>query len=213
MTAFVFEVAKQEGFKAHVDAIDFLPIMSKELATALQDIDYYHSNIQIEPLPFESTPQRRFVVQPKSLNDAQVNQGLPPGFDNVPDNIYDAVFAGEVLEHFVFSPVDLLRRLGRAIKPTGSIVITTPSGTSPAWLNSNTNYRGLPQYATFRDMPQPGTEAEVKDQHIHLYTAQEIHELAAEAGLHVRQMLVGKQLVFELVICQPARSWQSVITA
>lgn len=59
-------------------------------------------------------------------SDITYHQGYVGLHDEiVPENHFDVVFSGEVLEH-LDDPIDLLKDAYRALKPGGKLIITTP---------------------------------------------------------------------------------------
>ncbi|HZL59301.1 MAG TPA: methyltransferase domain-containing protein [Stellaceae bacterium] len=94
---------------------------------------------------------------------------------------FDIVFAGEVIEH-VAHPDELLRKLASLVKRDGHVVITTPNG---RYFRNN-----LPR---FSDCPDPSVYEAIQfkpdvDGHIFLLHPDEIHALAAQAGLVVEKI-------------------------
>lgn len=89
---------------------------------------------------------------------------------------FDLVFVNQVLEHVVF-PATLLARLMSFLEPGGRLVATTPSGEYIK--NKLPSYRALGDPARYADrqfFPDG-------DGHFFAYTANELVDLAREAGL------------------------------
>jgi 2-polyprenyl-3-methyl-5-hydroxy-6-metoxy-1,4-benzoquinol methylase len=104
-------------------------------------------------------------------------------FELRPENLgpFDVVLATEVVEH-VAHPDQFLAKVATFLRKDGTIVLTTPNG----------NYfrNRLPR---FSDCPNPSSfEADQfkpnADGHIFLLHCDEVHSLAAQAGLRVQQL-------------------------
>lgn len=94
---------------------------------------------------------------------------------------YDVVLATEVIEH-VAHPDRFLVSLAGLVRPGGSIVISTPNGGYV--LNTLPRFSDHPDPAVFESVQfKPNS-----DGHIFLLHEDEIHRLAADAGLEVRQL-------------------------
>ena len=61
------------------------------------------------------------------------------------DNYFDAVFAGEVIEH-LYDPDHLLDEIYRTLKPKGALILTTPN--LACWQNRISLFFGYQPYAT-----------------------------------------------------------------
>src|SRR5437899_3225981 len=63
--------------------------------------------------------------------------------ENLPfrDNTFDLIFAGEVLEHLE-SPLKGLRDWSRVLKPTGTLIMSTPNGTLVKWDSGHPEHKG-----------------------------------------------------------------------
>jgi 2-polyprenyl-3-methyl-5-hydroxy-6-metoxy-1,4-benzoquinol methylase len=112
---------------------------------------------------------------------------LLPGnlFDLDPTTIdgFDLVIACEIIEH-VAHGVDMLRHLKGFLRPNGRILLTTPNG---AYFRNK-----LPTYSEIEDFTalesiQFKPDA---DGHLYLITPQEMRQIAEEAGLEVRRLLL-----------------------
>ena len=94
---------------------------------------------------------------------------------------FDAVLITEIIEH-VAHPDEFLAKVAELLRPGGYIVMTTPNG----GYFRNT----LPR---FSDCPDPSVYESVQfkpdaDGHIFLLHADEVHRLAARAGLRVERL-------------------------
>jgi 2-polyprenyl-3-methyl-5-hydroxy-6-metoxy-1,4-benzoquinol methylase len=107
-------------------------------------------------------------------NVFELSTDLPP---------FDVVLATEIIEH-VAHPDAFLARLATLLKPDGTIVLTTPNG---GYFRNN-----LPR---FSDCPDPSVYESVQfqpnaDGHIFLLHVDEMHTLAAKAGLRVETLVL-----------------------
>lgn len=51
----------------------------------------------------------------------------PAAFSHLPDDAFDVILFGEIIEHITFNPVPMWRELHRLLAPGGRIVVTTPN--------------------------------------------------------------------------------------
>jgi len=89
---------------------------------------------------------------------------------------YDLVFANQLIEHLVY-PQQFLARLRRNLRPGGRLVVTTPNG---AYVRNS-----LPSFRELGD-PQQWEHLQFTadaDGHFYAYTADELVEIFASAGL------------------------------
>lgn len=105
-------------------------------------------------------------------------------FDLAPTEIgsFDLVVACELIEH-VAHAVDLLKHLKRFLTADGNILVTTPNGAH--FRNQLPTYRQIQNFNVLEAKQfQPDA-----DGHLYLITADEMAEIASEAGLEVRCLL------------------------
>jgi SAM-dependent methyltransferase len=199
---FLLEYGRKLGVPVHIDGLDFVAITPSKLVTEAKQIDYRLGNIETDKLPFKRDFSPGYHAG--STDQEEKTRDLK-SFE-----MYDLIFLGEILEHFNFNPVSTFKRLKSVLKPSGSIIVTTPNGNNPLWLRSSPTYLGNKKYHTFDDMPNVDNWKNVKivDAHVHLFTESEIRQLAKESGLRVRQLVVGKQIQVELVKCTDQLSWK-----
>ena len=94
---------------------------------------------------------------------------------------FDVVLITEIIEH-VAHPDDFLCKIGKLVKPGGHVVMTTPNG--GYFLNRLPKFSECPDPSQFEAMQfKPNS-----DGHIFLLHEDEIHPLAAKAGLHVEEI-------------------------
>jgi SAM-dependent methyltransferase len=92
---------------------------------------------------------------------------------------FDAVIMTEVIEHFNFHPVPTMRKIAQALRPGGSLFLSTPDADS---------WGRLERYSSYRDMPPPDPNVPTDDIHIYQFTEGELREVVADAGLEIKQL-------------------------
>lgn len=108
---------------------------------------------------------------------------------------FDVIIAAEILEH-VFDPVAVLRSAKRALKPGGSIIITTPN--FMAWTNRLTFLMGRFRYEE-QGMFDFG--------HIRWFTLEYLKKVLKEAGFHIVQ---EKHIIFPGKLTRLLKYWPSL---
>lgn len=96
---------------------------------------------------------------------------------------FDLLIACEILEH-VAHTVDFLRQLKRFLTPDGLLLLTTPNGA---------NFRNrLPTYSQIGDFTalERNQFKPDADGHLFLITPAELRQIASQAGLEVRRLLL-----------------------
>jgi len=95
--------------------------------------------------------------------------GLP-----FPDNEFDTVTCLDVIEH-VFEPAELIREMARVLKPSGTLLISTPN------IRYWRHIRSLLLYGKF---PKTSGDSEGYDGgHLHYFTFRDLVELLQACGL------------------------------
>jgi 2-polyprenyl-3-methyl-5-hydroxy-6-metoxy-1,4-benzoquinol methylase len=125
---------------------------------------------------------------------------------------FDAVLITEIVEH-VAHPDDFLLKTGQLVKPGGYVVMTTPNG---AYFRNT-----LPKFSSCQD-PSVYEAVQFKpnsDGHIFLLHPDEIHPLAARAGLEVEKValftnpLTNGHMKMEMLLRALPRSLVTAIEA
>lgn len=102
------------------------------------------------------------------------------------DEQFDAVFAGEVIEHLI-NPDHMLREVRRVLKKTGVLILTTPN--LAAWFNRLIlllGWQPIKSGTSFEfDVGRPRLLTFGEKQHLRTYTLRAITELLALNGLRV----------------------------
>jgi SAM-dependent methyltransferase len=110
--------------------------------------------------------------------------GAPP----FAERAFDAVYAGEIIEHLV-DPDGALRRWVRMLKPDGRLVVTTP------------NRRHLMARATRREVVQ-------NPEHLFEYSLEELLSALRRAGVRVDHV---EGLSLPLPVYVPGRGWRDAL--
>ena len=156
-------------------------------ASRILDIGAGHGNfsLQLAELGFEVTwnDLRGELVDYVRLKHERGTVHFAPGnaFELQFPELFDAVLITEIIEH-VAHPDDFLAKAAELLRPGGYIIMTTPNG---GYFRNN-----LPR---FSDCPDPSVYEAVQfkpdsDGHIFLLHTDEVHELAAKAGLRVDRL-------------------------
>jgi SAM-dependent methyltransferase len=101
-----------------------------------------------------------------------------------PDEHFDLVIAGEVIEHLTFDPMHMLLEVRRVLRDGGSLLITTPNVGSITSVAKTLDGHDNPQI--FFLYKRPGGEEEIG--HVREYTAYELGEAVKAAGFEVKQL-------------------------
>ena len=99
-----------------------------------------------------------------------------------PDNYFDTIVAGEIIEHFLHDPMHMLLESRRVLADGGILLITTPnvaSITSVAKTLSGCN----PQIYSSYKRAAPGEPWEIG--HMREYTVNELTEIVQDAGFDI----------------------------
>lgn len=89
---------------------------SGRITQLIQDLGY-----TVTGLDFSSEAIKKASAKGLTVKQANLDEGIPE-----PDNSFDAVWAGDVVEH-VFDPIGLLKNSHRVLRPGGIMLITIPS--------------------------------------------------------------------------------------
>jgi SAM-dependent methyltransferase len=101
-----------------------------------------------------------------------------------PDEHFDLVMAGEIIEHMIFDPMHLLLEGRRVLAEGGRMLITTPNIASITSVAKVLSGEANPQiYALYK---RPGGEAEIG--HMREYTAAELAQTVKAAGFEVERL-------------------------
>jgi SAM-dependent methyltransferase len=103
-----------------------------------------------------------------------------------PDEHFDAVIAGEIIEHLTYDPMRLLLESRRVLRVGGYLLVTTPNVGSITSVAKTLDGHDNPQIFFLYKRPVEGEEPEVG--HVREYTAYELGEAVKAAGFEVTQL-------------------------
>jgi SAM-dependent methyltransferase len=103
-----------------------------------------------------------------------------------PDEHFDAVIAGEIIEHFLHDPMQMLLESRRILIEGGHLIVTTPNVGSLASVAKTLDGRDNPQIYFLYKRPAPGAENEIG--HMREYTIHELGETVKAAGFEIKQL-------------------------
>ena len=100
-----------------------------------------------------------------------------------PDEHFDLVIAGEIIEHLIYDPMRMLVESRRVLRDGGYLLITTPNAGSLASAAKALSGRANPQIHSLYRRPRAGEGPEIG--HVREYTVQELREILAAAGFEI----------------------------
>jgi SAM-dependent methyltransferase len=112
-----------------------------------------------------------------------------------PDEHFDLVIAGEVIEHLIYDPMHLLLESRRVLVDGGFLLVTTPNVASITSVAKTLHGRDNPQIYFKYNRPQPAEEPEIG--HMREYTAHEIGEAMKAAGFEISRLFTTTIAEFE----------------
>lgn len=103
---------------------------------------------------------------------------------------FDTIIFTEVLEHLNFHPLPTLKKIYSLLKDDGHFYLSTPDSLS--W-GRVTKY-----YSRLEDMPYPNKDLPIKNDHIYIYSKDELVDNLYKAGFKIKRFeyapgLMGKQ--------------------
>ena len=103
-----------------------------------------------------------------------------------PDDHFDLVIAGEIIEHLTYDPMHMLVEARRVLREGGHLLVTTPNVGSITSVAKTLDGHDNPQIFFLYKRPGPGIEEEIG--HVREYTAYELGEAVKAAGFEVTQL-------------------------
>jgi SAM-dependent methyltransferase len=103
-----------------------------------------------------------------------------------PDDHFDVVIAGEIIEHLIYDPMHMLLEARRVLGDGGYLLITTPNVGSIASVAKTLDGHDNPQIFFLYKRPAEGEEPEIG--HMREYTAHELGEAVKAAGFEVTKL-------------------------
>jgi 2-polyprenyl-3-methyl-5-hydroxy-6-metoxy-1,4-benzoquinol methylase len=106
--------------------------------------------------------------------------------DELQENQSDVIVFSEVIEHLNYNPVEPLRKLFKALRPGGLLLMSTPMKELAMHREACTGK--YCSYAHYRDIPDAWNGYAFEDAHHHLYTKGELTQLLHEVGFSVLEV-------------------------
>jgi SAM-dependent methyltransferase len=103
-----------------------------------------------------------------------------------PDNHFDLVVAGEIIEHMTYDPMHLLVESRRVLRDGGFLLVTTPNVGSITSVAKTLDGHDNPQIFFLYKRPVAGEDPDIG--HMREYTAHELGEAVKAAGFEVTQL-------------------------
>jgi SAM-dependent methyltransferase len=103
-----------------------------------------------------------------------------------PDEHFDLVVAGEIIEHMTQDPMHLLVESRRVLRDGGALLVTTPNVGSITSVAKTLDGHDNPQIFFLYGRPNANEPAEIG--HVREYTAHELGEAVKAAGFEIQQL-------------------------
>ena len=103
-----------------------------------------------------------------------------------PDESFDLVIAGEIIEHLTYDPMHMLLEARRVLVDGGYLLVTTPNVGSITSVAKTLDGHDNPQIFFLYERPQPGKDTDIG--HVREYTVYELGEAVKAAGFEVVQL-------------------------
>jgi SAM-dependent methyltransferase len=103
-----------------------------------------------------------------------------------PDGHFDLVVAGEIIEHLVYDPMQMLVEARRVLRDGGYLLVSTPNVGSITSVAKTLDGHDNPQIFFLYKRPSPGEDPEIG--HMREYTSHELGEAVKAAGFEVTQL-------------------------
>ena len=103
-----------------------------------------------------------------------------------PDEHFDLVIAGEIIEHLTYDPMHMLLEARRVLRDGGYLLVTTPNVGSITSVAKTLDGHDNPQIFFLYKRPGPGVEEEIG--HVREYTVYELGEAVKAAGFEIAEL-------------------------
>ncbi len=103
-----------------------------------------------------------------------------------PDDHYDLIVVGEIIEHLTSDPMHMLLECRRVLRDGGFLLVTTPNVGSITSVAKTLDGRDNPQIYFLYKRTAPGVPPEIG--HVREYTAYELGEIVKSAGFEIQQL-------------------------
>ena len=103
-----------------------------------------------------------------------------------PDEHFDLVIAGEIIEHLTYDPMHLFVEARRVLRDGGFLLVTTPNVGSITSVAKTLDGHDNPQIFFLYKRPAAGEEEEIG--HVREYTAHELGETVKAAGFEIERL-------------------------
>jgi SAM-dependent methyltransferase len=103
-----------------------------------------------------------------------------------PDEHFDLVIAGEIIEHFTYDPMHMLLEARRVLIEGGYLLVTTPNVGSVTSVAKTLDGHDNPQIYFLYTRPHEGAATEIG--HVREYTLHELGAAVRAAGFEVQQL-------------------------
>lgn len=103
-----------------------------------------------------------------------------------PDESFDLVIAGEIIEHMTYDPMHLLLESRRVLRERGALLVTTPNVGSITSVAKTLDGRDNPQIFFLYGRPNGAEAPEIG--HMREYTVHELGETVKAAGFEVEKL-------------------------
>jgi len=96
------------------------------------------------------------------------------------DTKFEIVLFTEVFEHLNFNPIKTMQKINSILSDNGKVFFSTPDSASK-WGKINI-------YQTYKEMPEPNSNIEIKDAHIYQYNIDELKKIFNLSGFKIDKL-------------------------
>lgn len=147
---------------------------------------------QVTGTDAEDLPDRAEIFARRGIEFFLSNLNELQALSHLPDDSFDVVLMGEIIEHILNHPLGLIREAARVLKPKGLLIITTPNPST--LINATRLLRDrytLWGTQAFISMPkiQDGHIIDLGDVHYREYTKSEVSFMLEASGFNTEKSL------------------------